>query len=382
MNANPLDHTRLPGRSRRRGSVAQPPYLDIAIHEDAGSIRVYDPRVFHAGRRAFCRRLLEAACQQPGIAKAELDLASATCRIAFDPGSATSHRMAQVFSTAVRQALADPAGSVRSPWWQPTPRWSALTAYQREDEVSVWETLEAKPGRIRLRHRGLPADRDRAGLSRLAGTLAGLEGVDRCRVSAWSRALMIESRLEGPLADQLLDRLERALRSWQAAESSRPERSTEALTASHDDPIEVATGAKRILYLALAGGCFAMTLVGLAVPGIPTVPCLLATSYYLARSSPRLDAMLRRTAFFGPILDEWEQHHGLSWSSKGRLIGLTLAIVVVTVALAPLSPVALILILLIASLSLAGIARLPALSQEPQAAVPPGQPPRLALPSP
>jgi uncharacterized membrane protein YbaN (DUF454 family) len=366
--------------------VAQPPCLDIAIHEDAGSIRVYDPRVFHAGRRAFCRRLLEAACRQPGIAQAELDLASATCRIAFDPGSATSHRMAQVFSTAVQQALADPASSARSSWWQPTPRWSTLTAYRLDDEVSVWETLKAKPGRIRLRHRGLPGDRDRdrgrAGLSRLAGTLAGLEGVDQCRVSAWSRAITIESRLESPLAGQLAGRLERALRSWQAAEATRAERSTEAPTAGHDDPVEVASGARRILYLALAGGCFAMTLVGLAVPGIPTVPCLLATSYYLARSSPRLDAMLRRTAFFGPILDEWEQHHGLSWSSKGRLIGLTLAIVVVTVALAPLSPVALILILLIASLSLAGIARLPALSEGPRAAVPPGQPPRLALPPP
>jgi uncharacterized membrane protein YbaN (DUF454 family) len=380
VNANSLDQTRRTGRPGRRGSAAQPPCLDIEIHEDAGSIRVYDPRVFHAGRRAFCRRLLEAAPRQPGIEKAELDLASATCRIAFDPSSATSQRMAHSFSNAVQQALADPAGSGGSPWWRPAPRWSALTAYRLDDEVSIWETLEAKPGRIRLRHRGLPGDR--AGLSRLAGTLAGLDGVDECRASAWSRAITIESRLESPVADQLLDRLERALRNWKAAESMWLERSTEALSADVAGPVEVATGPKRILYLALAGGSFAMTLVGLAVPGIPTVPCLLATSYYLARSSPWLDGMLRRTAFFGPILDEWEHHHGLSWSSKGRLIGLTLAIVVVTVALTPLSPAALILILLISSLSLYGIARLPALSGEPRAGISLEQPPRLVLPSP
>ncbi|HZW29864.1 MAG TPA: YbaN family protein [Isosphaeraceae bacterium] len=380
MNSERLDQPRPAKRPRRRVSAAEPPCLDIEIHEDPGSIRVYDPRVFHAGRRAFCRRLLEVACRQPGIEKAELDLASATCRIAFDPGSATSQRMAGAFSRAVRQTLEDPAGWVRSPWWRPTPRWSALTAYRFGDEVSIWETLEAKPGRTRLRHRGFSGDR--AGRARLAGTLAGLDGVDQCRVSPWSGALTIESRQEGRDADHLLDRLERALRNGMAAESMRLEHPTDLLRADFDSSIEVATGAKRILYLALAGGWFAMTLVGLAVPGIPTVPCLLATSYYLARSSPRLDAMLRRTAFFGPILDDWEHYHGLSWSSKGKLTGLTLAIVVVTVAVTPLSPVALILILLIATLSLYGIARLPALSGEPPAGIPLEPPPRLALPSP
>jgi uncharacterized membrane protein YbaN (DUF454 family) len=289
--------------------------------------------------------------------------------------------MAEAFSSAVRAALADPAGSGRAAWWRPTPRWLALTAYRLDDEVFVWETLEAKPGRVRLRHRATSGHR--AELSRLAATLAGLDGVDVCRVSPWSGALTIESRREGPAADQLLDRVEQALRSRKAADSTRAEQSTKTLTAQGDGPIEVATGPKRILYLAFAGGSFAMTLVGLAVPGIPTVPFLIATSYYLARSSPRLDAILRRTTFFGPILDEWEHHHGLSWSSKGRLIGLTLAIVVVTVALTtPLSPVVLILILLISSLSLYGIARLPGLSEEPRAVIPLEQPARLSLPSP
>ena len=75
--------------------------------------------------------------------------------------------------------------------------------------------------------------------------------------------------------------------------------------------------------------------------GVPTVPFLLATSYYLARSSPGLNERLRRTAFFGPILREWEGHRALSLASKGKLIGLTATTVVVTVVLAPLTPLAL-----------------------------------------
>ncbi len=129
--------------------------------------------------------------------------------------------------------------------------------------------------------------------------------------------------------------------------------------------VELATGARRYLYLALAGGSFTLTAIGLVVPGVPTVPFLLATSYYLSRSSPWLDERLRRTPLFGPILVEWEEQHGLGFTSKVELVGLTLIIVLVTLALAPVSPVALIALAAISSVSIVGIARLPGLEAEP-----------------
>ena len=132
----------------------------------------------------------------------------------------------------------------------------------------------------------------------------------------------------------------------------------------------------------MAGGAFTMTLVGLVVPGVPTVPFLLATSYYLARSSPRLNERLRRTAFFGPILQEWEGHGALSLASKGKLIGLTATIVVVTVVLAPLTPLALSVILLISSLSVYGVARMPGLAEDAQTDVSVGGRTVLPLPAP
>ena len=131
----------------------------------------------------------------------------------------------------------------------------------------------------------------------------------------------------------------------------------------------------------MAGGAFTMTLVGLVVPGVPTVPFLLTTSYYLARSSPALNERLRRTAFFGPILQEWEGHGALSLTSKGKLIGLTATIVVVTVVLAPLTPLALSLILLISSLSVYGVARMPALTRDGQARSRAGMGTTLPLPA-
>ena len=95
-----------------------------------------------------------------------------------------------------------------------------------------------------------------------------------------------------------------------------------------------------------------MTVVGLIVPGIPTVPFLLLSSYGFARSSPRINRWLRETRFLGPIVTEWEQHGGMSRTSKNKLIGLTVVIIVIAVLLAPLSPLGLVLILVMASLSI------------------------------
>jgi uncharacterized membrane protein YbaN (DUF454 family) len=299
--------------------------------------------------------------------------------MAFDRRSATARTMAEIVTAAIRRAAEGPAGDDRPRWWRRPSHWSTLTTYRTPDGVSSWETLEAEPGRLRLRHEALASDRAR--LARVTEALAALDGIEACRVSPWSRTLTLEYRPESSIAHRLLDAVEHAL---QDARSAVPATQELAPSPRGDDGgiVVVATGYRRLKYLALAGGSFAMSVIGLVVPGIPTVPFLLATSYYLARSSPRLNDRLRRTALFGPILVEWEQSHGLSGSSKAKLIGLTTAIVVVTVALAAASPVTLIIILVIGSLSLYGISRIPGLPHEARDPLGPGRTARLALPSP
>jgi uncharacterized membrane protein YbaN (DUF454 family) len=138
-------------------------------------------------------------------------------------------------------------------------------------------------------------------------------------------------------------------------------------------------GVKRLENLALAGGSFVMTLAGLVVPGIPTVPFLLATSYYLARSSPRLDERLRRTTFFGPILEEWEHHGGLSARSKEKLVGFSGLILVITVVVSPFSPVTLVVIVLMWFLSVYWITRLPGIPTRQGARLLSARPAAIAL---
>lgn len=127
-------------------------------------------------------------------------------------------------------------------------------------------------------------------------------------------------------------------------------------------------GPKRLLYLLAGGGSTVMTFVGLLVPGIPTVPFLLASSYFFARSSRRAHAALLATPMFGTVVREWDAHEALSRTSKRRLIVFTLVIISGTVVIAQGNPVSLVLVGVIAPLCVYSIVRLPEIEQ-----------PRLAL---
>ncbi|HYC77906.1 MAG TPA: YbaN family protein [Planctomycetota bacterium] len=69
--------------------------------------------------------------------------------------------------------------------------------------------------------------------------------------------------------------------------------------------------AARALYLSGAALFFALAALGVALPGLPTTPFLLLTSWCLVRSSPRLHARLRRSPVFGPLLVDWETRRGV-----------------------------------------------------------------------
>lgn len=128
---------------------------------------------------------------------------------------------------------------------------------------------------------------------------------------------------------------------------------------SQADVPSILTGPKRLLYLAAGGGSVLMTIVGVIVPGIPTVPFLLASSYFLARSSPRAHALLEATPLFGDMVREWDAHQALSRTSKRRLAIFTLVIIGFTVVLAGPSLLVLGVVSVMAPACLIGIIRLP-----------------------
>jgi uncharacterized membrane protein YbaN (DUF454 family) len=90
---------------------------------------------------------------------------------------------------------------------------------------------------------------------------------------------------------------------------------------------------RRALYLVAAAISFGLGIIGIAVPGVPTVPFVLLTSFFLLRGSPILNARLHRSKTFGPMLRDWERHHGvrrrvklLSFATIAVTLGISLAL--------------------------------------------------------
>lgn len=83
----------------------------------------------------------------------------------------------------------------------------------------------------------------------------------------------------------------------------------------------------RPLLLALAGFSFALAVLGVFLPVLPTTPFLLLTSACLVRSSPRLNEKLRRSPLFGPLLRDWEEHRGVRLHVKVTAVSLIALVV-------------------------------------------------------
>lgn len=71
-------------------------------------------------------------------------------------------------------------------------------------------------------------------------------------------------------------------------------------------------------YLALLLACLFLILaiIGIFLPGLPTVPFLLLAAWFSARSSPRLHQWLHRHPTFGKLLTDWETNKSISRKSK------------------------------------------------------------------
>ncbi|QDU61579.1 Inner membrane protein YbaN [Planctomycetes bacterium Pan216] len=120
---------------------------------------------------------------------------------------------------------------------------------------------------------------------------------------------------------------------------------------------------RRAFSLMLAGVFFTLGLLGALLPLLPATPFLLLTSYFLARSSPRLQAALLRSRFVGPILVDWESRGGIRQHVRIKSIVIVLLAVALTIYWSGASlPIGLATIGL-ASIGILVILRLPAVRE-------------------
>lgn len=334
----------------------------VSINHETGLALIQDERVFRPGNEAFCERLVEQLLEDGSVSSVVLTLNDNLCRLEFSPGLLCRAEMAERFAKAVRAAVQSRPTRLKRLLGKRRHQWTSLTGFASDGRPSIWEITSDGPGEVGLRHRGARNGRRRVG--EICERLSASPEVQSCHAHRWSRQLDVvySADLADPM--HIASTAEAALRRTSEAQAE-PER-----------PVLV-RGLRRIWYIAMGSGSFVLACVGLVVPGVPTVPFVLLTSYYFVRSSQRLHGMLLRSRLFGDILRDWEKWGGMRRAGKLKVIGFTVALCAITLLLAT-PPVALVIVVFaIAAGSIYAIARLPSVPHEESTAVE-GQP-RLAI---
>jgi len=134
------------------------------------------------------------------------------------------------------------------------------------------------------------------------------------------------------------------------------------------------TAARRHLYLAIAAFFFLLAVIGVVLPIVPATPFLIVTSYFLARSFPKLNALLLKSPYFGPILYDWDVRKGVKTSVKLQAIATVVIGYAISIWLFPIPNWAIVLMCVLVAIGIIVIARLP-LPQE----IPPTETPEMPV---
>lgn len=88
--------------------------------------------------------------------------------------------------------------------------------------------------------------------------------------------------------------------------------------------------AKQILYISASILCIILATIGIVVPGLPTTPLLLAASWMLYRSSPRLQRWLLSSPL-GVYIRDYQRRGGMRIKTKVWVVTLMLTMVTCSV---------------------------------------------------
>ena len=94
-------------------------------------------------------------------------------------------------------------------------------------------------------------------------------------------------------------------------------------------------GLTRFGWWLLAYVSLGIGLIGIFVPGLPTVPFVLLSAFAAARGSERLHAWLLAHRQFGPLIRDWERDGAVSRRAKRLAIGMMARCAVVMFLTAP-----------------------------------------------
>ena len=91
----------------------------------------------------------------------------------------------------------------------------------------------------------------------------------------------------------------------------------------------------RLFWWLLAYASLGIGIVGIVVPGLPTVPFVLLAAFAAARGSRRLHAWLLAHRQFEPMIRDWEREGAVSRRAKRLAIGMMALCAILLLLTAP-----------------------------------------------
>lgn len=96
-----------------------------------------------------------------------------------------------------------------------------------------------------------------------------------------------------------------------------------ALSSAHR-MAQVSNALVRLLWRALAAAALLLGIIGIVVPGLPTVPFLLVAAWAGGKGWPALEARLLAHPRYGPTIRRWREHGAIPRSAKWAASGMML----------------------------------------------------------
>lgn len=149
--------------------------------------------------------------------------------------------------------------------------------------------------------------------------------------------------------------------NWSIHMNDQPEQNENADSTS---AVPKVTGFRKLAFLLAAGFFLLLGVLGVVVPGLPTTPFLLLTSYFLARTSPELNRKLLDSRLIGPILTDWQVKRGVRRDIKAKAISVVVLAVSATIFFSGAGLWLSVLVIGIAAIGIGVIIKLPTLSRK------------------
>lgn len=89
----------------------------------------------------------------------------------------------------------------------------------------------------------------------------------------------------------------------------------------------------RLLLLGFAWLCFALGIVGVFVPVLPTTPLLLLATFICARCSPRCHRIIVSSKVYRRYVQPFKEAGGMTGRAKARMLAISYAVLLVSAVL-------------------------------------------------